>query len=78
MAELRDQPERRLRRSVRPTLSIGRTLASIGIVLLALSACNRELKYDPAGGKYLRTDTSMVLHEDQANKSSTSVGIGTD
>jgi hypothetical protein len=53
-----------------------RTLASVGIVLLALSACNRKLKYDPVGGTRLRTDTSMVLHEDQANKSSTSVGIG--
>jgi hypothetical protein len=58
------------------TPSMRGTLVSIGIVLLALSACNRELKYDPAGGAHLSTDTSMVQHEDQSNKSSTSVGIG--
>jgi hypothetical protein len=76
MAELRDQPKRRVTGSLTPTPRMRRTLASVGIVLLALSACNRELKYDPVGGTRLRTDTSMVLHEDQANKSSTSVGIG--
>ena len=59
------------------TPSLRRALLSIGVVLLTLSACNRELKYDPVGGAKLRTDTSMVLHEDQSNKSSTSVGIGT-
>jgi hypothetical protein len=57
------------------TPSMRGTLVPIGIVLLALSACNRELKYDPAGGAHLSTDTSMVQHEDQSNKSSTSVGI---
>jgi hypothetical protein len=58
------------------TPSMRGTLVSIGIVLLTLSACSRELKYDPIGGAHLPTDTSMVQHEDQSNKSSTSVGIG--
>jgi hypothetical protein len=79
MAELRDQSKRGVTRSVTPTPGMIRTLAWVGIVaLLALSACSRELKYDPVAGSHLRTDTSMVMHEDQSNKSSTSVGIGMD
>jgi hypothetical protein len=62
--------------SLTQTFSMKPMLVPMAIFLLALSACNRELKYDPAGGTHLRTDTSMVLHEEQANKSSTSVGIG--
>ena len=51
-------------------------LAAVGIVLLILAACNRELTLSPTGGPRLPTDTSMIQHENPTNKSSTSVGIG--
>jgi hypothetical protein len=46
------------------------------MILLCLSACERGLKVGPAAETRLPTDTSMIQHENQTNKSSTSVGIG--
>jgi hypothetical protein len=47
----------------------------IGIVL-CLGAC-RSVKTSPTaeGSDYLRTDSSMIQHENPSNKSSTGVGI---
>jgi hypothetical protein len=47
----------------------------IGIVL-CLGGC-RPVKYSatPDHGDYLRTDSSMIQHENPSNKSSTGVGI---
>jgi hypothetical protein len=45
-------------------------------ILLCLSACDRGLRVGPAAETRLPNDTSMILHENQTNKSSTSVGIG--
>ena len=47
----------------------------IGIVV-CLGGC-RSMKYSPTPGgtDYLRTDSSMIQHENPANKSSTGVGI---
>src|SRR5205814_6839565 len=45
-------------------------------ILLCLSACDRGLKVGPAAETRLPTDTSMIQHENQTNKSFTPVGIG--
>jgi hypothetical protein len=47
------------------------------VVLLCASACDRrfEFKARPDESSYLRTDSAMIGNENQANKSSTSVGI---
>ena len=45
-------------------------------ILLCFSACDRGLKVGPAAEKRLPTDSVMIRHENQTNKSSTSVGIG--
>ena len=51
-------------------------LFTVGIVALLIAACNSGMKVGPATESRLPTDTSMIQHENPANKSSTSVGIG--
>jgi hypothetical protein len=53
-----------------------RIFLAIVATLVVLSACNREIKAGPTTGNRFPTDTSMIQHENPANKSSTSVGIG--
>ena len=50
-------------------------LLAVAIVTLFVSACS-GMKVGPGNETHLPTDTSMIQHENPANKSSTSVGIG--
>ena len=49
-------------------------LATVATLVL-VSACN-AIKAGPNTANRFPTDTSMIQHENPANKSSTSVGIG--
>lgn len=51
-------------------------LLAVGTLALVVSACNPHMKVGPGNETHLPTDTSMIQHENPANKSSTSVGIG--
>jgi hypothetical protein len=51
-------------------------LLAVAIVTLLVSACNSGMKVGPGNETRLPTDTSMIQHENPANKSSTSAGIG--
>lgn len=50
---------------------------TVFVIALLASGCARRFVFKPTldESSYLRTDSAMINHENQANKSSTSVGI---
>jgi len=55
---------------------MNRIFLAVVATLVVVSACNHAITAGPNTANRFPTDTSMIQHENPANKSSTSVGIG--